>query len=438
VNDISFSPDGEMLATATWWKGNSVQLWDPSDGTLLQVLSGHTSWVSAVVFSPSWNTWNKMLASGSWDDTVLLWDASAERNQVALEFRCDNQEEIATSPDGTKIATQIGDIPTGNLFRELKLDRGEPSMVTFLPTGERLVSVSSYRNPSRQELWDLLTGHCLQTISNSYVIHGVLLLGDRLMSIDNETKKIWDHSTGQCLASLKACTGLIREATFSPEGDRIVLNIEKRIQAPKVETTIQVWDISRGQCSHTFRLEAAFGGQIAFSPDRQKLAVSDDKIIHLWCLSTGEHLQTFDGHANVVTVIEFTNDGKLLASASGFAFMPFSASVSPDNSLRLWNPLTGECLYKFEDIPAISRLSFSGDDQCLKTSLGTLQLDRSSGTLKVRPHGFVIKRQWITYNGRNILWLPAEYRPRFTAVCDNVVVIVPSSGQLIFLDFALE
>jgi parallel beta-helix repeat protein len=68
---LAFSPDGKILASGSW--DNTIKLWDVATGTLLRTLQGHTSSVYSVAFSPD----GKILASGSLDGTILLWDVEA-------------------------------------------------------------------------------------------------------------------------------------------------------------------------------------------------------------------------------------------------------------------------------------------------------------------------------------------------------------------------
>ena len=73
VYSVAFSPDGKMLASGS--ENNTIILWDvESRQPLGQPLEGHKDSVYSVAFSPD----GKMLASGSWDNTIILWDVSLE------------------------------------------------------------------------------------------------------------------------------------------------------------------------------------------------------------------------------------------------------------------------------------------------------------------------------------------------------------------------
>ncbi|MYB69046.1 MAG: hypothetical protein F4X75_11145, partial [Gemmatimonadetes bacterium] len=68
----SFSPDGSMLASGS--SDNTIILWEVESRKRLTTLKGHTDWVQSVSFSPD----GTMLASGAEDGTVLLWRSFAK------------------------------------------------------------------------------------------------------------------------------------------------------------------------------------------------------------------------------------------------------------------------------------------------------------------------------------------------------------------------
>ena len=70
INALAFSPDGTILASAS--ADMTIDLWNVSDGALMNTLVGHTDSVNAVAFSPDGQT----LASGSSDQTIDLWNVS--------------------------------------------------------------------------------------------------------------------------------------------------------------------------------------------------------------------------------------------------------------------------------------------------------------------------------------------------------------------------
>ena len=71
---LTFSPCGNYLAAGAWWRQGldkvPICLWEVETGKHLVTFWGHSTDVQALAISPD----NKLLASASYDGTILLWD----------------------------------------------------------------------------------------------------------------------------------------------------------------------------------------------------------------------------------------------------------------------------------------------------------------------------------------------------------------------------
>jgi WD40 repeat protein len=68
--DVAISPGDKRIATSD--VAGHARVWDLETGALLAVMSGHSERVYCVEFSPD----GRWLLTGSWDDTVRIWDMS--------------------------------------------------------------------------------------------------------------------------------------------------------------------------------------------------------------------------------------------------------------------------------------------------------------------------------------------------------------------------
>jgi WD40 repeat protein len=116
VNAVAFSPDGQLLASAS--RDNTVRLWNWATGEPVQLLKGHGSLVNAVAFSPD----GQLLASASWDNTVRLWNPATGEQVQQLEGHGNSVNAVAFSPDGQLLASASRD----NTVRLWNWATGEP------------------------------------------------------------------------------------------------------------------------------------------------------------------------------------------------------------------------------------------------------------------------------------------------------------------------
>ncbi len=106
VEDLAFAPDGQSLAVAygnyPTSTDNSVRLWRVSDGMLLHTLTGHEKPVDKVVFSPD----GQLLATASEDGTIRLWQVDTGN---LLQILKSYSYIVAFSHDGRTLAAGLHD-----------------------------------------------------------------------------------------------------------------------------------------------------------------------------------------------------------------------------------------------------------------------------------------------------------------------------------------
>lgn len=99
VNDIKFSPDTRLIASASFDK--SVKLWDGKTGKYLAAFRGHVQ----AVYQISWSADSRLLVSGSADSTLKVWEIKTKKLLMDLPGHADEVYAVDWNPNGLHVVS---------------------------------------------------------------------------------------------------------------------------------------------------------------------------------------------------------------------------------------------------------------------------------------------------------------------------------------------
>jgi WD40 repeat protein len=323
VMSVAFALDGRTLATGS--ADNTVILWDLTDPgrprKLGASLTGHTGAVTSVAFAPDGRT----LATGSADNTVILWDLTdpsrPHRLGSPLIGHTGSVTSMALTPDGQTLITGSADSTV--ILWDLT--------VRALP----------------QRLGPPLSGHTSAVNAVALAPDGhTLVTGDQ-----NGNLILWevaDRALPRPLGSPRSATSSVDAMAFAPSGRMFVTS-------NRTNDTV-LWDLTDPtqlrQLGPPLTVEppltstASLVFAVAFFPDGRTLATSGSSgATVLWDLTDPAQAHPLGppltGHNSSVNVVRFAPDGHTLATGSTDGMVILWDLASPVQPQRLGPPMAG-------------------------------------------------------------------------------------------------
>jgi len=314
---IAVSPDNTRFALGK--SDGTIEIWDIASGTKLATYHGDSSQIQGM----QWSTHHQaLLLSESVRGVVQTWDMATGKRLMLLHAPLVKQVSYSYDTAGQIIGQTPITVPTS---------------INLSPDGTKMVGAT---NKDTYKIWSAATGQVISTNtftfpSPSSNIDGVYWLQDGihlvLMSSISATTSSNAASQSREIHIVDSTTlhsGLYMQIAyggfydFSPSGKYLVTeSIDKK--------NMVVWDVATGRQISTYHNGATLNTQIQhsdaiWSPDERYIvtlskdpfAKSHNNTIQVWDAQTGRVVSTYHSHSNQVLDVQWSPNGKYLASVS--------------------------------------------------------------------------------------------------------------------------
>ncbi|XP_030043878.1 telomerase protein component 1 isoform X2 [Microcaecilia unicolor] len=323
VRDLSFSPAGNVLASATL--AGEVRLWAWREKVLLAAFQAHCGAAEVVRFIGH----GQYLVTAGEDHKVQVWSGHLGQMRRSYGSKCKSPALSASvSPEGSSLAighqsesVKIYRLKDGFLTAECDVaDAAVLSLLwlqkDFLATGGSDKTVCLWEvSVHKARRWGVCEGHEGAVLSLAYS-NGVLASAS-----DDCSVLLWslplplsDQTEGprSPLAALRGHTAGVTCCAFSPDGRYLATGSKDR--------SLLSWDVSASPPCLMREMVACHRDWVtgcAWMAASQLLSCSSDCTVCLWDPLTGQHLREFLGHKSAVSSVLAVGDQVVSASRDG-------------------------------------------------------------------------------------------------------------------------
>lgn len=357
VTDIAISGDSRTLASVGADE-KVIRLWNLNTHKPIANIKGKFNRIVSLAYSPD----NETVAAGDFDGTVKLLSTKKKKQTASLVGHDLAPSDItepgsvlalAFSPDGTILASgsrdttiRLWDTKTTHHKVTLTGHSGRVTTIAFSSDGKTIASGASYthwNSDSSIRLWDAKTGKLLRTIETPALIHRLAFSPDNetLASINEYNAiHIWNTNTGELKVNLTKQRTERKPISVFPDGKKEIyanddgtytlLDVETGHQKPFLKALRSLREKGKTEDEKLFlRLYPLTKEYFEYSSDGKTLAIQEDKSVWLWDVETDTHKGTLSEDFKRFYSMKFSPNGQFLA-------------IEADNTIYLWNTETAK------------------------------------------------------------------------------------------------